>query len=115
MATPSFTLMVALLLLTVSSHAGSRNNGTQTIKTDYQILRITDKVYVIYGPSDRPNPKNQGFRNNPASVIPSAGVIVIDPGSSLYTGEMVLKKIRTITQAAIVTVLRPARGCTPFR
>jgi len=74
------------------------------IGVDYPITRITDNIYVIYGPFDLPNKNNHGFRNNPGVVLTSAGVVVFDPGGSAWAGEMVIRKIRSISQDPIVAV-----------
>jgi len=71
---------------------------------DYPVARITDKIYVIYGPFDLPNRNNHGFRNNPVIVLTSAGVVVLDPGGSAWAGEMVTKRIRSITRDPVVAV-----------
>lgn len=76
----------------------------RAINKDYPVTKITDRVYVIYGPYEMPNKQNQGFRNNPAFVVTQAGVIVVDPGGGKNVGDMVLKKIRAITDKPVVAV-----------
>lgn len=76
----------------------------RSIKTDYPVTRITDNVYEIYGLVELPNEKNQAFRNNLAFIVSKAGVIVIDTGSSVYIGEFLLKKIRSVTDKPVVAV-----------
>jgi glyoxylase-like metal-dependent hydrolase (beta-lactamase superfamily II) len=71
---------------------------------DYPVTQVTPSVYVIPGPLDVPNKENQGFINNPGFVLTSRGVVVIDPGSSVQVGEMVLKKVRAITSAPVIAV-----------
>ena len=71
---------------------------------DYPLTKITDKVYVIHGPIDLPNPQNQGFINNPGIVLTSRGVVVVDPGSSAASGKMVLAKIKTLTDKPVIAV-----------
>lgn len=68
----------------------------------YTADRITDAVYVIHGPVADPGVENQGFMNNPAFVLTDAGVVVIDPGSSVQSGEMVIEKIREVTDQPVV-------------
>ena len=41
---------------------------------------------------------------NPAFVIGADGVVVIDPGSSVQTGEMVLRQIGQVTGLPVVAV-----------
>ncbi len=74
------------------------------IERDYPLTRITDHVYVLHGPNESPSPGNQGFANNPGFVMVRGGVVVIDPGSSVQVGEMVLRKIATLTKDPVVAV-----------
>jgi len=71
---------------------------------DYPAEQVADNVYVIHGPLDTPNPENQGFMNNPAFVITKDGVVVIDPGSSVQTGEMVLRVMAKISKKPVIAV-----------
>lgn len=71
---------------------------------DHPAERVAEDVYVIHGPLEFPNPRNQGFMNNPGFVLTDAGVVVIDPGSSVQTGEMVLRAIGKLTSAPVVAV-----------
>ncbi|MDH5424806.1 MAG: MBL fold metallo-hydrolase [Gammaproteobacteria bacterium] len=72
---------------------------------DYPADKIAANTYVIHGPLEFPNEKNMGFMNNPGFVITADSVVVIDPGSSLYTGKMVLRQIRKITDKPVSHVL----------
>ena len=65
--------------------------ATPIAAPDYPLHRVTDKIYVIYGPFDLPDNKNRGFRNTAVIVLASRGVVVFDPGGSAYAGEMVVK------------------------
>ena len=42
--------------------------------------------------------------NNPAFVVSDEGVVVIDPGSSLQVGEMLLARIEKVTDKPILAV-----------
>jgi len=72
---------------------------------DYPAEQVTDVVYVIHGPLGEPSVQNQGFMNNPAFIVTPSGVVVIDPGSSVQTGEMVLRQIRKVTDLPVAGVL----------
>lgn len=74
------------------------------IERDYPLTRITDHVYVLHGPNENPSSGNQGFANNPGFVTVRGGVVVIDPGSSVQVGEMVLRKIATVTKDPVIAV-----------
>lgn len=71
---------------------------------DYPVNKVAEDVYVIHGPLTTPNPENQGFMNNPAFVMTSAGVVVVDPGGSLQSGEMVLRQLKKLTDQPVVAV-----------
>lgn len=72
---------------------------------DYPAKKIAANTYVIHGPLEYPNKSNQGFMNNPGFVITQNGVVVIDPGSSRYTGKMVLRQIKKVTAKPVTHVL----------
>ncbi|MDH3639509.1 MAG: MBL fold metallo-hydrolase [Gammaproteobacteria bacterium] len=72
---------------------------------DYTADKVTDRVYVIHGPLELPNPNNQGFMNNPVIAIGDTGVVIIDPGSSLYSGRMVLRQLKALTEKPVTHVI----------
>ena len=90
-----------LLLLLETGFAADR---APPIMGDYALDRITPRVYVVHGPNQMPTPENQAFMNNPGFVVTKAGVVVVDPGSSVQVGEMLLGKIRSVTKAPVVAV-----------
>lgn len=71
---------------------------------DYPLSKIAAHTYVIHGPLGYPSVENQGFMNNPGFVITKDGVVVIDPGSSLQVGRMLLKQMRTVTKLPVTHV-----------
>lgn len=72
---------------------------------DVAPVKLAAHTFVIHGPRETPNRLNRGFINNPGFVVTSSGVVVIDPGSSVYSGRMVLRQIRKITDKPITHVL----------
>ncbi|MCU7891961.1 MAG: MBL fold metallo-hydrolase [Candidatus Thiodiazotropha sp. (ex Ustalcina ferruginea)] len=96
-----FHQLLAIALL-VSSTIAIAERGPAI--PDYPADPVADDVYVIHGPLGVPSVKNKGFMNNPAFVIGDKGVILIDPGSSVQTGEMVLRQIRKLTDLSVVAV-----------
>ncbi len=72
---------------------------------DYPAVSITPRVWVIEGPLGFPTVENQGFINNPAFIETSTGIVVIDPGSSVQAGRMVLKQIRKVSNKPVTHVL----------
>ena len=91
-----------LLLASLLSSATWAAQKAAPISTNYTVDALTDSVYVIHGPIASPNPDNQGFMNNPGFVVTAVGVVVIDPGSSVQAGEMVLKNIRKISDKLVI-------------
>ncbi|VAW67408.1 MBL-fold metallo-hydrolase superfamily [hydrothermal vent metagenome] len=85
-----------VLMLLFSSNTFS-NQFFEKFKAD----KINDSVYVIHGPRELPSPSNHGFMNNPAFIIADKSVIVVDPGVSQQTGEMVLSEIKKITDKPV--------------
>ena len=71
---------------------------------EFAFEAVSDKVYVMHGPLDEPNPENHGFMNNPGFIESANGVIVIDPGSTKQVGEQVLAEIRKITSKPVLAV-----------
>lgn len=81
----------------------SQLSAGETVR-DYPVQQIGDSTYVVIGPRGYPSIENQGFMNNPAWVITDQGVIVIDPGSSVQAGRMVLKRIEELTDKPVTHV-----------
>jgi len=96
-------IKIILLLFIISLSPGVQSSP-RDIHTNYPLTRLTNKVYVIYGPNEEVSKQNQGFRNNPVIVTTSKGVVVVDPGSSVYSGEMVINKIREVTDKPVIAV-----------
>ena len=96
------TIILCLLISPVVGHA---HNVTipKDIK-DLTLTKITDSVYVIHGISSMPNKDNRGFISNSGIVISEDGVVIIDTGGSLQIGEMLLKKIREVTDKPVTAV-----------
>ena len=66
--------------------------------------KVAEDTYVIHGPLGLPSPENQGFMNNPAFIVGDTGVVVVDPGSSVQVGEMLLERIERVTDKPVVAV-----------
>jgi glyoxylase-like metal-dependent hydrolase (beta-lactamase superfamily II) len=84
------------LLITAPAYAGFLDN--------FKAEQISNHVWVIHGPLELPNEKNEGFMNNPAFVVTDEGVVVVDPGSSVHTGNMLLREIRKVTDKPVIAV-----------
>lgn len=76
------------------------------IKTSgsYDFMQVSDGVQVMHGPMGFPSPENHGFINNPGFIEGEDGIIVVDPGPSLYAGNEILKDIKKISNKPVVAV-----------
>ena len=89
---------------TSTAVAGSSVTKAPAISAEYKADKIAENVYVIHGPLETPNAKNQGFMNNPGIVLTDEGVVIVDPGGSVQTGDMVLKVTESITNKPVIAV-----------
>lgn len=71
---------------------------------DYPFEQVAENTWVIHGPLEMPNVGNQGFMNNPGVVLTAAGAVIVDPGSSLQAGEMVLRMLKKVSDQPVVAV-----------
>ncbi|MBT3203701.1 MAG: MBL fold metallo-hydrolase [Gammaproteobacteria bacterium] len=71
---------------------------------NYPLDKLAENIYVIHGPITTPNPQNQGFMNNPGIILTSKGVVIVDPGGTVQSGEMVLRVLKTISNKPVVAV-----------
>ena len=70
----------------------------------YTFEKVAENIWVIHGPRELPNPENKGFMNNPGIVKTSAGLVMVDPGSTVHVGNDVLAEVKKISDQPIVAV-----------
>jgi glyoxylase-like metal-dependent hydrolase (beta-lactamase superfamily II) len=97
------TRILSILILIIALTPLAAFSAGEIVR-DYPVSRVGDSTYVIIGPMGYPSVENQGFMNNPAWIVTDGGVIVIDPGSSLQAGRMVLKHIAETTDRPVTHV-----------
>ena len=93
----TFYLFIAITML-------SAQTAFAGFLDQFKAEKVSDHVYVIHGPLELPNEANEGFMNNPAFVVTDKGVVVVDPGSSVHTGNMLLREIRKVTDMPVIAV-----------
>ncbi len=93
---PSRYVLVAVLLCQMTTLLAN--------EPVFNLTRITDGVYVIFGPTEPQTRENRGFRNNVGIVLTDEGVVVIDPGGSAWAGEMVVERISEISSEPIIAI-----------
>lgn len=93
-----FSLLAALAFCT------SATAGPNDVVRSYPPQEVAAGTYVIHGPQGLPSAANQSFMNNPAWIVTADGVVVIDPGSSVQVGRMVVAQIRKTTDKPVTHV-----------
>jgi glyoxylase-like metal-dependent hydrolase (beta-lactamase superfamily II) len=99
---PGKTVIYLLMLAWATQQAVAAEIGPPV--RDYPFEQVADNTWVIHGPLEMPNAGNQGFMNNPGIVLTTAGFVIVDPGSSLQAGEMVLRMLRKVNDSPVVAV-----------
>ena len=89
-----------------SSTQTANTTTADTVVSDFPhaFEKVAENTWVIHGPRELPNPENKGFMNNPGLVKTSAGLVVIDPGSTVHVGRHVLTEIKKVSELDIVAV-----------
>ncbi len=72
---------------------------------DVPATKINDRVYYIHARDPEPTPENHGFFSNPVFIVTSKGVVVVDTGSSVQIGEMILRQIKKVTDKPVIAVI----------
>lgn len=101
---PLKLIAIALCISTIA--ACSQNTNTKQSNSDYpyNFEKISENTWVMHGPLALPNPENRGFMNNPGIVITSAGLVIIDPGSTVHVGKHVLEEAKKVSELPVVAV-----------
>ncbi|MHB8453304.1 MAG: MBL fold metallo-hydrolase [Acidiferrobacterales bacterium] len=105
MATVRSIVISALLAAALGGCSAHKAPG---IKGTFPVIRVAEAVYVVQGPNEEPSRANQGFVNNPGFVVAPRGVVVVDPGSSVQVGELLLRSIARVTDKPVVAVFDTA-------
>ena len=95
---------ITAIFFTLTLLGGLMPSVSAAAVKDYPFEKVADNTWVIHGPLEMPNVGNQGFMNNPGIVLTSEGAVIIDPGSSVQAGEMVLRMLKAVTKTPVVAV-----------
>jgi len=96
--------MRTLSLLAALIFSTSAMAGPDDVARPSPPQQVAAGTYVIHGPQGVPSAANQSFMNNPAWIVTNEGVVVIDPGSSVQVGRMVVEQIRKTTDKPVTHV-----------
>ena len=78
--------------------------GPKDVVRAYPAQKVHADTYVIHGPQGVPSVENQSFMNNPAWIVTPEGVVLIDPGSSVQAGRMVMAQLKKTTNKPVTHV-----------
>ncbi len=84
--------------------AAAAQTSEQASDFPYKFEKVANNTWVMHGPRELPNPENKGFMNNPAIVKTSAGLVMVDPGSTVHVGNNVLTELKKVSDEPIVAI-----------
>lgn len=96
--------MMRMLVLLATAISTAAIAGPRDTVRMHAAQKVSASTWVIHGPQGVPSVANQGFMNNPAWVVTQDSVVVIDPGSSVQAGRMVVAQIRKATKLPVTHV-----------
>ncbi len=99
---PVKTFFIPAVLTVCALIATATTADTGVNDFPYAFEKVATNTWVMHGPRELPNPENKGFMNNPGIVKTSAGLVIIDPGSTVQVGEHVLAEIKKVSQQPVV-------------
>ncbi|MEN9996053.1 MAG: hypothetical protein RL462_829 [Pseudomonadota bacterium] len=71
---------------------------------DIPPIQLSKHVWMIFAPDGFPTPENRGMMSNVTFVVTTAGVIILDSGSSLQIGQMAIRMIKKVTPLPVIAV-----------
>jgi glyoxylase-like metal-dependent hydrolase (beta-lactamase superfamily II) len=71
---------------------------------DIAPTQLSKRVWYIFSPDGFPTPENRGMMSNVGFAVTSAGVVILDSGSSLQIGQMAIRMIRKVTDKPVVAI-----------
>lgn len=71
---------------------------------DLSLTRINETAYVLYGAHAFPDRNNKGVISNSGVVLTGAGVVIVDSGGSYAAGQILVSKLRELTDKPVVAV-----------
>ena len=91
-------------MCTLSLAALTSTGIAADIQCDFE--QVSDRIYVIVGSDHGTCPVKDVEHplTNPAIVVGESGVVLIDPGSSLQVGRLVVSRMRSVTDKPVVAV-----------
>jgi glyoxylase-like metal-dependent hydrolase (beta-lactamase superfamily II) len=66
--------------------------------------QLSKHVWTIFATDGFPTPENHGMMSNVTFVVTSAGVVILDSGSSLQIGQMAIRMIKKVAPLPVIAV-----------
>lgn len=85
------------------AHADMEFKGPRV--PDVDAVKVSEHCYYIPALGSSPSPENYGMFSNPGFIVTPKGVVVVDTGSSVQIGEMILRQIKKVTDKPVVMVI----------
>jgi len=93
------TILITIFL-SISLEAFTLNNYGS-----YSFEKVNNNVYVMHGPTGRPNTLNEGYVNNVGLIVSKNGLIIIDPGGNYKVGKKILVEVEKISKKPIIAII----------
>jgi len=99
-------LIKALTLALCASYLITLSFSLFASEIECDFRQVSKRIHVIVGSNHETCPIKEVEHplTNPAIIVGDSGVIVIDPGSSLQVGRLVLERIKSLTDKPVVAV-----------
>jgi glyoxylase-like metal-dependent hydrolase (beta-lactamase superfamily II) len=98
------TTALLLFILSVQTCAGSETSTYAPATVDMTLKQVSEHVYFVEGVPGIAT-DNEGFISNAGVIVTGAGVVVFDALGTPSLANLLLKKIRAITDEPIVRVI----------
>lgn len=101
-----FVFGLVCLTLVLGKPAGPKANEVK-LPTDLSkvaFVKVSERIYVLQGLQEMPNPKNAGMISNSGIVLTDSGVVLVDSGGSYEIGRLIVKRVKTLTDKPIIAV-----------
>jgi len=72
---------------------------------DPDVVKLSERVYVLLGPIQHANKQNQGYMVNSTVIVGDKGVILVDPGGTDEVGRFVRQQIGKITPKPVTHII----------
>jgi len=69
------------------------------------VVKVSERVYVLFGPVQHANKNNQGYMINSTIIIGDKGVVLVEPGGTDEVGRFIKQQVKKISPMPITHVI----------